>query len=943
MKRLVAVLAIILLLTVFVSTIYVNRGRSSLRAQEIDSTTTSISWSPDGSQFAAGNRDGNIYIYDANGNLQSTLHGHTDEVLAVAWNPDPQQAILATASADTTIKIWDTANWSLTDTLSELPYSISTVAWSPDGVFLGSGTHRSQGGISSLQIWNRVNWNRTPISGGGGIADLAWSPDGTQLADALAGDIFVVFRDWGGSTFQSDIELGGPTDLRELIPVYLSVAWHPIGTKILVGTVTDDADGDVRIIDVSDGTTLRVFDHGDRIYSVTWSPDGSMFASAGLNGDLKIWNPDTGELLDTISHPNSHLYSVAWQPNGNRIAYGGDSGVLHIIDAPLPSQSAHAQDPYPDTIYEIAWSSDGTKIAAASGTGIHIWDAASPDGDPIETFEVVGGANSLAWSPDGNKIAIGHWDGHVSVWDMASQSYIVSTEKYGPLQQVTSIGWSADGTKVFSIGFFDGGFIIWNAADLSLMDSKIAGGYDFDVNFDHTSVVQGTAGTVAIRDVSTGEITQSWPSHDLGTTSIAWSPDETQVAGGGGGDESVVYVWDRNNPQFPIAELQGHTSYIQTVDWSENNLIASADTDLTIRIWDGATFELITSLPNTSKILAWSPDGTKLAYGGSGIAIEIIDAPSPPQSGHVQPTASSQTETSRIRYLATSPDGNKLAVGYLNGTVELRDEQSGEIELSIHPYHTISAISWSPDSSALGITYSKAIGQPRSALFQGGLEIIDTSGNVLHDITVDTFSPNAILAAVWNPNGDTIAAILDVGSGGGGYHRLMIWNTNTGAVVHEFGSPNRGSQIDWSPDGSQIVVTSFEYYPSHIVDASSGEIVATLETEQVSAVAWNESGDQIATGSVGGQVIVWDVDRAEAVFIFESVYISDLAWSPDGRFLASATLGDTIDIWEVHQGILASTYTTSGTTSGIAWSADGSTFLYSDYDRIERVDAPQVN
>jgi WD40 repeat protein len=327
---------------------------------------------------------------------------------------------------------------------------------------------------------------------------------------------------------------------------------------------------------------------------------------------------------------------------------------VSIIAINKGSSSVHAQDPYPDTIYKIAWNPDGTKIAAASGTGIHIWDAESPDDDPIETFEVVGGANSLAWSPDGDKIAIGHWDGYISVWDRVSQSYIVSTEKYGPLQQVTSIGWSADGTRVFSIGFFDGGFIIWNPSDLSLLDSEILGGYDFDVNSDHTSVVQGTAGTVVIRDVSTGEITQSWPSHDLGTTSIAWSPDETMVTGGGGDDESVIYVWDVNNLESPLAELQGHSSYIQTIDWGENNLIASADTDQTIRIWDGTTFQLITSLPNTSDVLAWSPDGTKLAYSGSGVAIEVIDAPLP---SHAQDPNATFVQISSIELLQYDMNG----------------------------------------------------------------------------------------------------------------------------------------------------------------------------------------------------------------------------------------------------------------------------------------------
>ncbi len=231
--------------------------------------------------------------------------------------------------------------------------------------------------------------------------------------------------------------------------------------------------------------------------------------------------------------------------------------LIIIVGTVLPvgsNSSVRAQDPYPNTIYSLVWSPDGRQIAAASGTGIHVWDSASPSASPIATQIVDGGANTLAWSPDGNKIAIGHWDGHVSVWDIVSQSYIVSTEKYSQYEYVTDIGWSADGTQVYSIGFFEGSFIIWNVSDLSLMDSEILGGYGFDVNSDSTSLVQGAAGAVAIRDVSTGEITQSWASHELGTTSIAWSPDETKVAGGGGGDEHVINIWDGEEPESGVAD-----------------------------------------------------------------------------------------------------------------------------------------------------------------------------------------------------------------------------------------------------------------------------------------------------------------------------------------------------------------------------------------------------
>ena len=262
---------------------------------------TSVAFSPNGGLLAASGAakmfvaervqrpiPGEVWVWDtATGKLQRTLTGHKDWVRAVRFSP--RGDLLASASWDKTVRMWDTKTWELMRTFSH-PDEVSSIAFSPTGEILASGCGSGSvlpGGAwrpkpGEIKIWHVGRWLpegelvRTLRGHADDVIGLAFSPDGKTLASASAAGGAPV-RIWDTSSWEPI------TELRTDRP--LSLAFSPKGELLAI------AGGDA--LDLWDTQTWQVKASLPAWgVSVSFSEDGKLLGACD-RAVVKLWDVST--------------------------------------------------------------------------------------------------------------------------------------------------------------------------------------------------------------------------------------------------------------------------------------------------------------------------------------------------------------------------------------------------------------------------------------------------------------------------------------------------------------------------------------------------------------------------------------------------------------------------------------------------------------------------
>jgi WD40 repeat protein len=292
---------------------------------------------------------------------------------------------------------------------------VATVAWSPDGKRIASGSWDQ-----TVQVWDATSGAHTFIYRGHttNVNAVAWSHARTRqrIASASGNSFFKgehVVQVWDTATQAHLITYQGHTQ-----PVH-TAAWSPGGAHVASG----GEDKTVQVWDSGSGTLIQTYPrHTGTVSSVAWSPDGTRIASASDDTTVQVWDASTTALIFSFNH-TSTVNAVAWSPDGTRIASASGNiflGGEHSVQVWDAIKGAHilTYKGHMSQVSTVAWSPDSKRLASASAgpeKNVQIWDATSGTTIYIYRGHTLG-VNDVAWSPDGQYVASASNDGTVRVW-----------------------------------------------------------------------------------------------------------------------------------------------------------------------------------------------------------------------------------------------------------------------------------------------------------------------------------------------------------------------------------------------------------------------------------------------------------------------------------------------------------------------------------------------
>ncbi len=242
-----------------------------------DAAIRSIAVSPDGGLLASASEDGTIQLWNPNTEtLLNVLRGHTEKVLDVAFSSDG--TLLASASEDDTVRLWDPHSATLQVTLPRHLDDVLSVAFSPDGTLLVCAS-----ADGTVQVWdpNTYTIKTTLTEHTNSVLAVTFNQDGTRFASTSADG---TVRVWDPNTYTSQATFDHES------PV-LSIAFSPDREILASGS----SDGAVRLWDLGMEKVIAKLGHESPVRNVAFSPDGSMLYSTSEDGNMRKWEITTEE------------------------------------------------------------------------------------------------------------------------------------------------------------------------------------------------------------------------------------------------------------------------------------------------------------------------------------------------------------------------------------------------------------------------------------------------------------------------------------------------------------------------------------------------------------------------------------------------------------------------------------------------------------------------
>lgn len=314
----------------------------------------SIAWSPDGKKLASGCKNGRVCVWDpcTGKQIGHTLVGHKQWITWLSWQPlheNPECSLLASASKDGTVNIWDIRLSRRVLSLSGHTHCVTCVRWGGEGLIYTSSQDRTikvwraSDGILCRTLQGHAHWVNT----------LALSTDYVLRTGA--------FEPADPSMRYSGVDSLSADELKQRALNRYKAAKESQPERLVSGS--DDFTLFLWEPEKSKNSIARMTGHQQLINDVSFSPDTRYIASASFDKSVKLWDGRTGKYLASLRGHVSAVYQIAWSADSRLLCSGSSDSTLKVWEIKtrklLMDLPGHA-----DEVFSVDWSPDGEKVAS---------------------------------------------------------------------------------------------------------------------------------------------------------------------------------------------------------------------------------------------------------------------------------------------------------------------------------------------------------------------------------------------------------------------------------------------------------------------------------------------------------------------------------------------------------------------------------------------------